>query len=124
MSVPKPTLGLIILGIAITIGITLFIGACSLAESWWALFAIIPTLLAFLSSYGMYRTSDPSFPARWIGFDGWVFLLTLSLGSSLGLVVVIWHLNNSVANVLIMYLIGWACISAGYVASIVLITPE
>jgi hypothetical protein len=86
----RSTLGIVLLGVCVSIGVGLFVGGCQAAGSWYPMFAIIPILCGGIALYGIHSTGDGA-EAGWVSFDTWVFLLVVSLSSALGLPLVLFH---------------------------------
>jgi CHASE2 domain-containing sensor protein len=53
----RHTLSIVILGLALTVSVGLFVGGCKLLNNWWSMFALIPALLALVTVYGIHSTS-------------------------------------------------------------------
>jgi hypothetical protein len=116
----RETCGLVILGIGLTAGAGLFIGGCVESNSWWAMFAIIPALLAIVCQFGLARTMDPSATTGWIGFDGWIFLLGVALTSAIGLPIVLWNVLDLDTATLVMFILAPLAIIGAFITANVL----
>jgi hypothetical protein len=122
--VRRSTLGLICLGIGITLGSALFLGGCSIASHYWPVFAVVPALLGLMAQYGIVTTIDPGSEPGWIGTNGWVFLLMLCLASIFGLPLVLVHVNSLPGSSVAMFMVGAGLVVAGYCAALYLGQPD
>jgi hypothetical protein len=116
----KKTCSLVSLGLAMTVGAALFLAGCTVDGTYWSLFTILPSLLALVCQYGISTTASPDFTPGWVSFDGWIFLLLISLGSVVGLPVVIWHCLGGKTVALVLYLVGAAITLGGYFVAMVM----
>jgi ABC-type maltose transport system permease subunit len=87
------TLGIVILGIGLTLGAGLFVAGCIVIDDWYSMFTVFPVLLAFIAVYGMHSTREGTEPG-WIVFDTWVFFLFACFASIVGLPMVLYHVRE------------------------------
>jgi hypothetical protein len=117
----KSTTGIVILGLALTIGAGLFIGGCSYQKQWWCMFAIIPSLVAVLSAHGLNKTKGDQPGESCDTFDGWLFFLVMCLTSVIAVPLLLFHLyfDDYKYGALAMQLVGSVLVTGGFVTFLI-----
>ena len=106
----------IILGVGLTAGIALIAGACAVAKNAWALFILIPAIIAVVVVVLLKNRDDSSYEESIITSDALVFFLLLCLVSVFGIPSVLYHIGRiSKVGSLIMDIIGSVAVIAGCV---------
>jgi hypothetical protein len=120
----KQTLGTVILAVCLTVGAALFVGGCTSAGVWWALFALVPALLGVVCAYGIQAARDPSRSGGWLSLDSWAFVLMIAAVSTFGLPIVLWHAHGLGSVTIVFYVLGPLVVIAGYITWFILDSDE
>ena len=87
-------LPLILLAAFLTFGLSFCLGASIYSDNWNGMYVLIPVLVGILCLYGFLNSNDPSSDSMIVSSDGWIFLLSISFTSCLGLFTIFYHLNT------------------------------